>query len=309
MHGHRRDYGLLLLLGSIWGGSFLFIKMAVADIPPMTVAATRIVIGGAVLAAVAAGRGQNLWRLRHHWRPLLVMGAFGTMLPFVMIGWGETHIDSGLAAILMAAVPFNTILLAHLFVREEPLSWSKILGVVLGFAGVVVLIGPEALNQLGGQALAQIVVLLATVCYAVNSIIARRLNHFSGETAGAGMLIAAAIFAVPLSLALDRPWELAPSGTALFAVVTLGWLCTGAGYLLFFRIIARAGAGFVSLNNFLVPLFGVIWGAIVLGERLEPRAFIALLLILAGVAAPRLLQRRSAEAKTQLDKPSTSAIE
>jgi drug/metabolite transporter (DMT)-like permease len=92
-------------------------------------------------------------------------------------------------------------------------------------------------------------------------------------------------------------------------VSTLGWLCTGAGYLLFFRIIARAGAGFVSLNNFLVPLFGVIWGAVVLSERLEPRAFIALLLILAGVAAPRLLQRRPAAANTQLDKPSTSAME
>jgi len=308
MHGHRRDYGMLLLLGSIWGGSFLFIKMAVADVPPMTVAAIRIVIGGAVLAAVAAWRGQSLWSLRHHWRPLLIMGAFGTMLPFALIGWGETHIDSGLAAILMAAVPFNTILLAHFLVHEEPLSWGKILGVVLGFAGVVILIGPEALHQFGGQTLAQIAVLLATLCYAVNSIIARKLNHFSGEAAGAGMLIAAAVFAVPLSLAMGRPWALAPSATSLFAVTTLGWLCTGVGYLLFFRIIASAGAGFVSLNNFLVPLFGVIWGAIVLGERLEPRAFIALILILAGVAVPRLLQRRRA-AKAQLDKPSTSAIE
>ena len=203
----------------------------------------------------------------------------------------------------MAAVPFNTILLAHLFVREEPLSWGKTLGCVLGFAGVIVLIGPEALNQLGGQALAQIAVLLATICYAVNSIIARRLNHFSGETAGAGMLIAAALFAVPLSLLMDRPWELAPSETALFAVSTLGWLCTGVGYLLFFRIIARAGAGFVSLNNFMVPLFGVIWGAVVLSERLEPRAFIALLLILAGVAAPRLLQRRPAAARLSSTSP------
>jgi drug/metabolite transporter (DMT)-like permease len=309
MHGHRRDYGLLLLLGSIWGGSFLFIKMAVVDIPPMTVAAIRIVIGAVVLAAVAAGRGQNLWQLRHHWRPLLIMGSLGTMLPFALIGWGETNIDSGLAAILMAAVPFSTILLAHIFVHEEPLSWGKILGCVLGFAGVVVLIGPAALSQLGGQALAQIAVLLATVCYAVNSIIARQLSHFSGEAAGAGMLIAAALFAVPLSLALDRPWNLAPSGTALFAVTTLGWLCTGVGYLLFFRIIASAGAGFVSLNNFMVPLFGVIWGAIVLGERLEPRAFIALVLILAGVAAPRLLRGRRAAAMPQLDKPNTSAIE
>jgi drug/metabolite transporter (DMT)-like permease len=112
---------------------------------------------------------------------------------------------------------------------------------------------------------------------------------------------------VPLSLVLDRPWELAPSVSALFAVSTLGWLCTGVGYLLFFRIIARAGAGFVSLNNFLVPLFGVVWGAIVLSERLEPRAFLALLLILAGVAAPRLMRPRPAA--VQAERPRTSAIE
>jgi drug/metabolite transporter (DMT)-like permease len=307
MHGHRRDYGLLLLLGAIWGGSFLFIKLAVADIPPLTVAATRIVVGGAVLAAVAKAHGQRLSELRRAWRPLLAMGALGTMLPFVLISWGETRIDSGLAAILMAAVPFSTILLAHVFVHDEPLSWAKIVGVVLGFAGVLVLIGPAALTTLGGETLAEIAVLLATFCYAVNSIIAKHLRQLSSEAAGAGMLIAAAICVVPFTLLLDRPWQLAPSWQSLAAVITLGWLCTGVGYLLFFRIIASAGAGFVSLNNFLVPLCGVIWGAIVLSERLEPRAFVALILILAGVAAPRLLLRGSAQ--HHAERPSTSAME
>src|SRR5262245_58740880 len=309
MHGHRRDYGLLLLLGAIWGGSFLFIKIAVADIPPITVAATRIVLDGAVLAAVAKIHGQRLSDLRRAWRPVLAMGALGTMLPFVLISWGETHIDSGLAAILMAAVPFSTILLAHVFVHDEPLSWGKIVGVFLGFAGVVVLIGPEALTSLGSETLAQVAVLLATLCYSINGVIAKHVRQIGSELAGAGMLIAAAVCVVPLSLMLDRPWQLAPSWPSLAAVTTLGLLCTGVGYLLFFRIIASAGAGFVSLNNFLVPLCGVIWGAIVLSERLEPRAFVALILILAGVAAPYLLLRGSARRPDYSDKPSTSAME
>lgn len=311
MLGHRRDYVLLLTLGAIWGGSFLLIKLAVAGIPPATVAAIRIVIGAAVIAAVAKAHGQRLWELRRAWLPLLAMGSLGTMLPFVLISWGETRIDSGLAAILMSAVPFSTVLMAHIFVHDEPLSWAKIIGVLLGFLGVLVLIGPEALTHLGGAALAQIAVVLATFCYAANSIVARRLRHMSSESVGAGMLIAAAICSVPLSLLLDRPWELTPSWQSLAAVTTLGWLCTGAGYLLFFRIIASAGAGFVSLNNFLVPLCGVMWGAVVLHERLEPRAFIALVLILAGVAAPRLLRRKAAlsVAPGHSDKPSTSAME
>jgi len=311
MHGHRRDYVLLLTLGAIWGGSFLLIKLAVADIPPMTVAAIRIAIGAAVIAAVARIHGQRLSDLRRAWLPLLAMGSLGTMLPFVLINWGETHIDSGLAAILMSAVPFSTVLLAHIFVHDEPLSWGKIIGVLLGFLGVLVLIGPQALTQLGGETLGQLAVILATFCYAANSIVARRLRHLSSESAGAGMLIAAAICSVPLSLLLDRPWELAPSWQSLIAVATLGWLCTGVGYLLFFRIIASAGAGFVSLNNFLVPLCGVMWGAIVLQERLEPRAFVALVLILAGVAAPRLLRGKAAlpGAPGHSDRPSTSAME
>jgi len=299
------------MLGAIWGGSFLLIKLAVADIPPATVAAIRIVIGAAVITAVARAHGQRLWDLRRAWLPLLAMGSLGTVLPFILIGWGETHIESGLAAILMTAVPVSTVLLAHIFVHDEPLSWAKITGVLLGFAGVVVLIGPAALSRLGGELFGQLAVLLATLCYAVNSIIARQLRQVGSESVGAGMLIAAAICAVPLSLLLDRPWQLAPSWQSLAAVVTLGWLCTGAGYLLFFRMIASAGAGFASLNNFLVPLCGVLWGAIVLDERLEPRAFAALLLILAGVAAPRLLQRRSLRraSPSHSDKPSTSAME
>lgn len=269
----------------------MLIKLAVATIPPLTVAAARIVIGAVVIGLVAAAQGQRLGALRGAWLPVLAMGSLGTVLPFALIGWGETRIDSALAAILMSAVPFATVVLAHFFVHDEPLSLAKMIGIALGFAGVVVLIGPDALTQVGGVALAQLAVLLATLCYAANGIVARRLRTIPSESVAAGMLIAAAICGVPLSLVFDRPWTLAPSWPSIAALVALGVLGTGVGYILFFRIIARAGAGFASLNNYLVPLFGVLWGAVVLNERLEPRALVALLLILAGIAAPRLLQR------------------
>jgi drug/metabolite transporter (DMT)-like permease len=291
LSARRGDYAALLLLGATWGGSFMLIKLAVATIPPLTVAAARIVIGAVVIGLVAAAQGQRLGALRGAWLPILAMGSLGTVLPFALIGWGETRIDSALAAILMSAVPFATVVLAHFFVHDEPLSLAKMIGIALGFAGVVVLIGPDALTQVGGVALAQLAVLLATLCYAANGIVARRLRTIPSESVAAGMLIAAAICGVPLSLVFDRPWTLAPSWPSIAALVALGVLGTGVGYILFFRIIARAGAGFASLNNYLVPLFGVLWGAVVLNERLEPRALVALLLILAGIAAPRLLQR------------------
>jgi drug/metabolite transporter (DMT)-like permease len=291
LSARRGDYAALLLLGATWGGSFMLIKLAVATIPPLTVAAARIVIGAVVIGLVAAAQGQRLGALRGAWLPVLAMGSLGTVLPFALIGWGETRIDSALAAILMSAVPFATVVLAHFFVHDEPLSLAKMIGIALGFAGVVVLIGPDALTQVGGVALAQLAVLLATLCYAANGIVARRLRTIPSESVAAGMLIAAAICGVPLSLVFDRPWTLAPSWPSIAALVALGVLGTGVGYILFFRIIARAGAGFASLNNYLVPLFGVLWGAVVLNERLEPRALVALLLILAGIAAPRLLQR------------------
>ncbi len=288
MRPNRDDYLLLLLLGAVWGASFLLIKLAVATIPPMTVAGGRIAIGAAVLVLVARWRGASLRRLRNSWRPLLAMGTIGTVLPFFLINWGETRIDSGLAAILMSAVPLSTIILAHLFVPDEPLTPGKIAAVALGIAGIAVLVGPSAPSGLGGTFLAQLAVAGATLCYAGSSIVARRLPPLPAELVGAGMLLMASLAGLPASLLIDRPWQLAPSATSLLAVAALGLFCTAGGYLLLFRIIARAGAGFSSFNNYLVPLFGVLWGALLLGERPEPRAFAALALIFAGLAAPRL---------------------
>src|SRR5262249_34501859 len=145
MQPSRQDYGLLLALGAVWGSSFLLIKLAVATIPPITVAAARMGIGGLALVAIVAARGWPWPRGGREWLLLLAMGVMGNAVPFSLINWGETRIDSGLTAILMSCVPLATIMLAPAFVRDEPVTPGKLLGVVLGIAGVAVLIRPGAL--------------------------------------------------------------------------------------------------------------------------------------------------------------------
>jgi drug/metabolite transporter (DMT)-like permease len=193
----------------------------------------------------------------------------------------------------MSAVPFCTLLLAHLFQHDEPPTGGKLLGVALGVGGILVLIGPGALAGVGEHVMAELAVLAATLCYAANSIMARRLAGVPADVAAAGMLLAAAAMAVPLSLAVDQPWRLAPSALSVLAVAALGLLPTALGYLLAFRIIARAGAGFASFNNFLVPVFGLFWGVLLLGEQPQPTAVAGLAIVLAGLAAPRLWPARA----------------
>jgi drug/metabolite transporter (DMT)-like permease len=293
MRPARADYLLLLMLGLTWGASFLLIKIAVVSIPPLTVAAGRILIGALALGGVMRFRGARFPKGAATWSKLFFMGAVGTVLPFALINWGETQIDSGLAAILMSAVPFSTLLLAHVFQHDEPLTAGKLVGVALGIAGIVVLIGPSALSGVGEHVIAELAVLAATLCYAANSIVARRVAGVPADVAAAGMLVAAAIVAVPLSVIVDRPWQLAPTPLALLAVVALGVLSTALGYLLAFRIIARAGAGFASFNNFLVPVFGLFWGVVLLDEEPQPWALAGLAIVLAGLAAPRLWPTRA----------------
>src|SRR5690606_11972531 len=226
----------------------------------------RIVVGAAVLGVIAALRGTGLPRDRRSWVMLTAMGVLGTVLPFFLISWGETRIDSGLAAILMSFVPLATIVLAHLLQPDEKLTIGKVTGVALGAVGVVVLVGPSALAGLGRELAAQLAVLAAAFCYAGNTIVARRLVGIPAEMVSIGMLLTAGIIAVPAALVVERPWELEPSALSILAVVLLGVISTALGYVLLFAVVQRAGAGFSSFNNFLVPPVGVAWGVLLLGE-------------------------------------------
>ena len=282
---NRGDYLLLVALGLTWGASFLLIKMAVASIPPLSVVAGRIVVGLVVLGAIAALRGTKLPTDRRSWAKLALMGAIGTVLPFALISWGETRIDSGLAAILMSFVPIGTLVMAHLVQHDEPLTPGKIVGVGLGAVGIVVLVGPSALAGLGHQLIAQLAVLAAALCYAGNTLLARRLGGLAPDAVSIGMLLSAAAIAVPAALAVDRPWALDPSWLSLLAVLLLGVVSTALGYVLLFAVVASAGAGFAAFNNF------VVWGVLLLAEAPSPHALAALAIVLAGLAAPRLWTR------------------
>jgi drug/metabolite transporter (DMT)-like permease len=291
VHPNRGDYLLLVALGLTWGASFLLIKLAVATIPPLTVVAGRVVIGVAILMAIARLRGVALPTDRATWAKLAAMGALGTVLPFTLITWGETRIDSGLAAILMAFVPISAIVMAHLFQPDEPLTTGKIAGVALGLVGLVVLVGPSALAGLGRELVAQVAVLIAALCYAANTVVARRLGGLSADMVSIGMMASAAVIAVPAALVVDRPWTLDPSALSLLAVLLLGVVSTALGYVLLFAMVARAGAGFAAFNNFLVPPVGVLWGVTLLGEEPGPHALLALAIVLGGLIAPRLWTR------------------
>jgi drug/metabolite transporter (DMT)-like permease len=197
------------------------------------------------------------------------MGLFGNVILFTLINWGEVRIDSSLTAILMSTVPLVPLFLAPVFVRDEPVTTGKILGIVLGMGGVAVLIGLSALIGAHGELLGQVAVTIATVCYALNGLIARRLPQMPAELISAGALLCATIAGSPLALLVDQPWQITLSPGSLAALVYLGIINTAGGYILLFRLTSRVGAGFASFNNFLVPLFGVYWGALLVNQQLR----------------------------------------
>jgi drug/metabolite transporter (DMT)-like permease len=288
MQPNRQDYALLVALGAVWGSSFLLIKWAVQTIPPATVATGRIAIAAVVLILIVAARGSHWHRALRAWRLLAIMGLIGNIIPFTLINWGEVRIDSSLTAILMSTVPLATIFLAPAFVPDEPVTAGKITGVAFGMAGVAALIGPSALASAHGELLGELAVTAATLCYATNGLLARRLPPMPVEVISAGALLCAAVVGLPVSLLVDQPWQINPSLGSLAALICLGIVNTAGAYLLLFRLTLRAGAGFASFNNFLVPLFGVMWGVLLLDEQLSLRTIAGLLLILAGLAAVRL---------------------
>jgi drug/metabolite transporter (DMT)-like permease len=293
----RQDYGLLVALGAVWGSSFLLIKLAVETIPPITVATGRVAVGALTLALIVTVRGLNWPKAPRTWLLLAIMGVLGNIVPFSLISWGEVHIDSGLAAILMSTVPLATIFLAPAFVRDEPITTGKLIGVVLGMIGVIILIGPGALAGASSGLLGEIAVTLAALCYALNGLIARQLPRMPSEVISAGTLLCATVVGLPACLLIDQPWQIAPSASSFAALIGLGVVNTAGGYLLLFGLTMRVGAGFASFNNFLVPLFGLMWGILLLSERPSEQSLLGLLLIFAGLAAVKLWPYQPANAK------------
>lgn len=288
-------YVLLIVLAAMWGASFLLIKLAVETIPPMTLVAARLVIAAAGMLVYLWATGRRLPSDGAIWRDFVVLAVAGNILPFALISWGEVVIDSGLAAILMAVMPLSSLILAHFFTLDERLSPAKLAGVFVGFVGIIVLVGPGVLAGLGLEVLAQAAVAGAAVCYAVANVYTRvrGVVALPAAVTSSGVLLCAAVLSIPLSLIVDRPWDLTPSTDSLVALLILALVCTSLAYLILFHLITTTGATFVALINYLVPVFGVAWGALLLHETVQAGALAGLALILAGIAISRLDARRN----------------
>jgi drug/metabolite transporter (DMT)-like permease len=280
------EWLLLLFLSLLWGGSFSFIKIAVAELPPFTLVLCRVALAALALQLVVRASGRRMPGSHRAWAAFAVMGLLNNVVPFSLIGWSQTHIASGLASILNATTPLWTVVLAHFLTRDERMQAGKLTGVAVGFLGVAVMIGPQALAGLGTGVLAQLAILVATLSYACSSVFGRRLRDLNPLVAAAGQLAATTAMMLPLALVFDRPWQLAAPGPATWAaVVALALLSTALAYVLFFRILGQAGATNVQLVTFLIPVTALLLGTLLLGERLELRHYLGMVLIGVGLAA------------------------
>ncbi|HVO00569.1 MAG TPA: DMT family transporter [Candidatus Cybelea sp.] len=293
-HPHLAEYGLLALLSLLWGSSFLAIKIADDHgMPPMSLAALRIGIGAVFLLSYAARLGQTWPSPRRRggsalWLRILFLGVVGNSVPFFLISWGEQSTTSQLAGILMAIIPMMVVILTHFFTIDERLSAPKLIGVLLGLAGVVVLVGVDALKGLGAQVVGQALIIGGCFSYSLYGVTARHLPKLPAQMLIGVILLAGFVALLPIWLVHDRPWTIDWQWQAVVAVVWLGLVATGCGNLLFYLLLRRAGAGFASFNNYLVPLLALLWGYLVLGEQPHLNALVALVLILAGLAVARL---------------------
>ena len=281
------DYGLLIALAMIWGGSFLLQKLAVAEVAPITMTAARQLIGAAIMAAVLVFSGK---KIRATWREhglIFLCAVFGNALPFSLISSGLQVIDSGLAAILMGAMPLITILLAHFVTEDEKLNSTKLMAVGLGIAGLVILFWPSLAGGVTQNLFSQLIVFGGAVCYAINSLITKKLIHLDATMLMGTAIGWSAVILLPAAVLLEgRPTEL-PGPLASVSILLLAMLPTVVASYLMYALISRQGAGFFGQINLLVPIAGVFWGTLILAEKLPWNAWLALCVILGGIAVSR----------------------
>jgi drug/metabolite transporter (DMT)-like permease len=282
-----REWGLLALLSLLWGGSFFLVGVAIKELPPLTLVTLRVGLAAALLWASAPFLGVALPRSTKAVATVAVLGFGNCALPFALIAWGQTHLPSGLASILNAVTPLFSVLAAHVLTAEEKLSGLKVFGTIAGLTGVAWLIGPDLLTGAGANLWAELAVLAAALAYAFSAIFGRRVRALGLRPidVATGQVTAATLYLAPLALVIDRPWTLpAPSGATIAAVLAIAAFSTALAYVVYFRILAGAGATNVLLVTLLVPATSVVLGALFLHERLAGRQFLGFALIALGLA-------------------------
>lgn len=292
------EWAMLLALSVLWGGSFFFIGVAVSELPTLSIVVLRVGIAAIVLWMIILVMRRPVPSGFAIWAAFIVMGLLNNALPFALIVWGQQTIGAGLASILNATTPLFTVIVAGLLLADEPLTRLKLTGVFLGFFGVVIIIGVDALSGLTAGAWAQIAILGAALAYSLAGVFGRRFKRLGVDpiVTAAGQVTVATVFLAPLAVAVDRPWELPmPSPSTWLAIGALAVISTAVAYVLYFRILARSGATNVLLVTFLVPVTAVLLGVLFLSETLKVTHFAGMVLIGLGLAAidGRLFKRRA----------------
>lgn len=294
------DILTLAVLSLLWGGSFFFVEILIRHFAPLTIVTVRVALAAMALWGIIIARGLPIPKTRQHWTALAIIGVLNSALPFSMIAWGQTQISSGLASIFNATTPFFTVLIAGLFLVDERVTKPKLLGVMIGLLGTIIIIGPDALSQGmsggAGTVLGQLAVMGAAISYAITAVYSRRFQKWglSPLIVAAGQVTMAALILCPFMLIIDKPWiDFTVPFEAVWAMIGLAFFSTVVAYTLYFRLIASAGATNAALVAFLVPISAIILGVVILGETFTGPQAIGIVLIGLGllVMDGRLFQR------------------
>jgi drug/metabolite transporter (DMT)-like permease len=288
------ELALLVLLATLWGGSYTFIKLGVATIPPVTLIAARTLIAGVLLLVVMHARGLRLPRDAATWRRFLFQACLNSVVPWTLIAWGERSLDAGLATILNSTSPIFTFFLSLAIAGHEAPTLRKLFGVAAGMAGICLIVGVQAFGGLGEQLAAQIATVVATICYAGGAIFSRGFKGLDPMAPAAGSLLCGAAILVPVSLVVDRPWTLAPSMSSVLALLALAVFSTAMAFVLYFRLIQTLGSVGTTSQAYLRVPIGVALGVIFLGETLSPTVWIGLGCVVFGVTAMTIPARKVA---------------
>jgi drug/metabolite transporter (DMT)-like permease len=290
-----KNWGLLLLLALLWGSSFFFYKILVATLPPVTVVLGRVGIAAVAMNLWLRVSGQKMPLSDGRWRRFLLLGFLNNVLPFILIAWGETRITSGMASILNATTPIFMVAVAHWGTEDEKLSWGKVAGIVLGIAGVMVLVGSDAFGG-GSYVWGELAVVGASCAYGFGGVYSRRFKDLPPLVAATGQVSGGAVILLPLSLLIDQPWRLPmPDADVWAALLAIALVNTALAYFVYYRMLAGAGVTYISLVTFLIPVIALMLGAIFLDERVTVQALAGMAVITLGLAAidGRLLKPRS----------------
>ncbi len=280
-----KEWGLIIILSIIWGGSFFFIGVAVKEIPPLTIVLCRVAIASIILFTLVHLKGKKMPSSPRVWGAFFIMGSLNNLIPFCLIVWSQTHIESSLAGIINATTPIFSVILAHFITREERLTRNRIFGIFFGWTGVSVLIGIESLQGSCIEVMGQIAVLGAAFSYACAAIYGSRFKDMNPLIVATGMLCASTIMMIPLALFIDQPWNLAPGNMSLMAVFALAAISTSLAYIIYFQVLAASGPTNLLLVTFLIPINAILLGVMGLGEQLGWEIFVGMGMIFIGLVA------------------------